>query len=319
MTTMTKTTVTLTVILPTHDRPKAAERSVASILAQTRLPQELIVVDDGASPVGEAIGRRVAEAGVKFHYQRRALPSLPASRNRGVALASSDIIVFTEDDVVLPPDYLMQLARLYESDSGALVGGIGAVVVEPDSDAPGRRLWEALARSLGQGRWTPRRCASRYLSLPDKLRGKLVPARRLSGGAMSLRRSVARAEPFEEAFGGYALGEDREYSFRVGRLHALFIAPALRVCHERAPQGRPDMLRRGRMYVLNSLHIARHSTDRGAGTSLLVAYDFAGMIVLYSVWGLLRPRRQNLQFAAGMITALAGRLCEGIRELLLGS
>jgi len=305
----------LSVILPTHDRPDSLPRTIRSIVRQVRRPDELIIVNDGQTAVETQIADEVVSAGIQYHYIRRDVPSLPASRNRGAQSARGDIVVFCEDDVVLPPEYLRRLGQLYADDPDEQVAGIGAPVVEPGDRKLSRRTWNVLSRCLGRGRWSPRRCAARYARLPRALRGRLRPARRLSGGAMSLRRDVARLEQFDEALEGYALGEDREFSFRVGRRHALFVAPELVVEHRPGESGRPQMFSRGRMYAANSLHIARRSVEPGAGRALLVANDLAGTILLYAVWGLLGRNRQNIRFAAGVAVELLTRMRSRMRKL----
>jgi len=297
--------LSISVILPTHDRPVSLGRTVESILAQTRRPTELIVIDDGVRPVAADVLAAVRAAGVSLRYERRDTASVTASRNRGIELAEGDIIVFTEDDVTWPAEFLERLSGLYEADPGCIVAGIGARVVEPQARRWNHRVWEALSAALGQGRWMPRRWASRYVQLPRRLRGRLIPARRLGGGALSLRSSIAKAERFEESFGGYGIACDREYVFRVGRLCALYEAADLVVTHRPGSTGgRPAMYDRGKSYVANSLYIARHSTDRGAGTALLVGYDLAGVLLLYGAWGLATLDRRKLAFAAGVAVEL---------------
>ena len=310
--------LTVSVILPTHDRPELLAGALDGLLAQSRLPEEIIVVNDGAADVPPKAAENVRAAGVRFVHERRDRPSLPASRNRGMEIARGDIIVFTEDDVTLPGDYLARLTDLYEADTQGVVRAIGGVVRDPGFDRLNRRVWRMLAGALAEKRWAPRVCAASYVSLPPSLRGRLVPARWISGGAISLRRSLAAAERFEEAFEGYAYAEDIEFCFRVGRKNALFLAPQLEVLHDPALAGRPDTARRGRMYAANLLHIARHSVEGGAGMRLLFAYNFLGMTALHAAWSLLTRRREHLLFAAGMAREilhqarrrLKGWLCE---------
>jgi glycosyltransferase involved in cell wall biosynthesis len=312
-------TLKVSVIMATHDRPDSLKRAVDSIVAQRHLPEELIIVNDGSADIAGEIAEKVRNAGVRFCCQRQDYPSLTASRNRGMAIASGDVFLLADDDVVLPADYLSRLVELYQADTAGVVAGIGGLLVRPGPRPKAHRLFEALSAALGQGRWSPRVCAARYVSLPPGLRGRLLPARRLFGGAISIRAAVARTERFEEAFGGCGLAEDREFSFRLGRRRALFVAPALRAIHESAPAGRIGMKDRGRMYAANSLHIARNSVDPGAGTYLLLGYDLMGMALLYGIWALGARRREHLAFAAGLVQELSRRTGLAIRRLLCAS
>jgi glycosyltransferase involved in cell wall biosynthesis len=310
--------LTISVIVPTHDRPESLTKAVESILAQTRRPDELIVVNDGTREAPDEIERRAAAAEVPFCCIRRQGASSSASRNAGLAAARGDVAALIDDDMVLAADYLNRLAALYEADSAGVVAGIGALYTLPSPPPVAQRVWDAIAAALAENRWATRRCAARYVPLPPGLRGRLVPARRLAGGAISLRRRVYAACRFTEAFGGYSLGEDTEFSFRVGRTEALFIAPELVTRHEMPAGGRPDPHFRGRMYAANMLYIARRGVDGGAGTWLLLYYHLVCMALLAAAWGALSLRGRNLRLAKGIAGELLRDGLSAVRSLLCG-
>ncbi len=52
------------------------------------------------------------------------------------------------------------------------------------------------------------------------------------------------------------------------------------------------------------LHIVRTSVDGGAGTTLMVAIDFAGAFVQHVVWAAVSRKRHNLDFSLGLLDAL---------------
>jgi len=311
--------VDVSVIFSTHDRPASLRAAVKSVLDQTLPPAEIIVVNDGPRPIDESLAAAARQKGIAFREEHLEGPSLTRSRNRGLAMARGEVVLLLEDDVVLEPDYLTRLTALYEADTASVVGGIGATIVEPDSDTWRRRLWEAMAAALGQGRCGPRVNCGRRVRLPRRLAGRLVAARRLSGGGLSLRARVARRERFDERLTGYGWGEDREFCFRVGRREALLRAPELRLRHTPGEGGRGGRADRGRMYVANTLHIARHSADGGAGTWLLAGWDIAGMILLRLLWlPVGRRRGEKIGFICGAVGELARRAAAAIRNVLCG-
>ncbi len=311
--------LSITVIIPTHDRPESLSRAVGAILTQNRRPEELIVVNDGASELSDDITGRAASAGVAFRCIRRYEPSSSASRNAGLSAARGDIAVLIDDDMVPACDYLARLAELYQADSHQLVAGIGAVYATNQPPPIAQRVWDSLAAILAENRWATRRCTARYVRLPMSLAGRLVPARRLAGGAISLRQRVYTVERFTEAFGGYCLGEDTEFSFRLGRTEALFLATELVIRHEMPATGRPDLQVRGRMYAANMLYIATHSVDRGAGTWMLLLYHLAGLTLLAAAWGVFSRRSANLRLAAGLAGELSRQAGKAIGRLVCGS
>ncbi len=310
--------MSITVIVPTHDRPDALKRTVESVLAQSRLPDEMIVINDGAEEIDAGLARDVEAAGVRFVDCRRGPPSSAASRNCGLELAGGDVAAMLDDDVVASADFLARLEELYEADAERIVGGICARYVEPARPRLPRRVWQLLAAALAENRWAPRVSAARYAKLPRALRGRLEPTWRFVGGAASLRRRVYQQYRFTEAFGGYSLGEDTELSFRIGAREALFCAPELTVEHVQAAGGRPENYTRGRSYAANMFHIARNATPGGAGTWMLLGYHLAGIIVLAILYSLVGWRRRNLRLAAGLAAGLMSELRASAGRQLCG-
>ena len=305
-------------VICTHNRPDHLRKSVQAVLAQTRPPAELIIVKDAPGDIDENLASQADKAGVAFTAINTDRPSLPASRNCGMALADGDIVMLLDDDMILPTDFFVRLIELYEADAGEVVGGIGAVAVPSAPARRGERLWDALARALGQGRWVPRRWRAQQIRLPASLRDRLTPARRLTGGAISLRRTVAKSERFDDSLSGYALGEDREFCYRVGARWGLFLCPSLQLTHDSAPAGRPDARAMAKMYVANSLHIASRGVGGGAGTYLVMACEMAGVFVLHAAWLPLGDSRTHWGFLVGMIEGLLGQFWAGMRRRLCG-
>ena len=64
----------------------------------------------------------------------------------------------------------------------------------------------------------------------------------------------------------------------------------------------------GRMLVSSTLHTAGRCGDSGAGTLLLLGYEFAGTFLLHALWGLARRRKSNLLYAGGIAREVLGRL-----------
>jgi len=96
--------VTISVVIPTRDRPALLARAVASVQAQTHAPLEILVVDDGASSVAPA---RASGARVLANPRT---PGPSGARNAGAAAASGDLLAFLDDDDEWLPSYLATAA-----------------------------------------------------------------------------------------------------------------------------------------------------------------------------------------------------------------
>ncbi|MES9993381.1 MAG: glycosyltransferase family 2 protein [Candidatus Thiodiazotropha sp.] len=91
----------VSVIIPTHNRPLLARRAVASALAQTINNLEVIVVDDCSDIKLNVHGIIQSIKDDRVTYRRHNVCKGPsATRNTGIDLAKGDFIAFLDDDDV---------------------------------------------------------------------------------------------------------------------------------------------------------------------------------------------------------------------------
>ena len=102
----------VSVIIPTFNRAKVLGEAISSVQAQSYTNVEIIVIDDGSTDNTQAVVS--AFDGVK--YDRIDHASACAARNRGIALASGDYLLFLDSDDVLYENAIEELA-------GALTAG----------------------------------------------------------------------------------------------------------------------------------------------------------------------------------------------------
>lgn len=83
----------ISVVIPTRGRHHFLKEALASVLAQTHTPKEIIVVDDGAG-AAEAVGGMHPSITVLNNRERGPVPA----RNLGVSHATGEVICFLDDD-----------------------------------------------------------------------------------------------------------------------------------------------------------------------------------------------------------------------------
>ena len=99
------------IIIPTYNRKELLRGCLASCLAQEHPPHEIIVVDDASPDDTSVMVRAEFPKIISLRLERNSGPA--TARNRGIATAGGDIIVFTDDDCILPPEFLSRLADGY--------------------------------------------------------------------------------------------------------------------------------------------------------------------------------------------------------------
>jgi glycosyltransferase involved in cell wall biosynthesis len=126
--------VQISLIITTYNWPQALDLVLASVARQSRMPDEVIIADDGS---GEETARLVASwrarLGVPLHHVWQENRGFRAgrSRNRGIAAARGDYVILLDGDMILherfvadheaaaEPRWFVQGQRIPTSPGGA--------------------------------------------------------------------------------------------------------------------------------------------------------------------------------------------------------
>ncbi|MBI3299597.1 MAG: glycosyltransferase family 2 protein [Elusimicrobia bacterium] len=227
--------MTISVVIPTRDRPVELRRLLAALAAQTRPPDEVVVVDSGSTPIPE----RTAALPINV---LRTTPHVCVQRNAGIRASSGELIFLIDDDVVPEPDFIAVMARTFDLHP-EYAGGMGTLPPSMRRFSAGALLCRLfmLQHEYGDGGY--------YLSGHPRHPygiGTFRETRVLGGGLMAVRRAALMSMPelFDESMEHSQ--EDSEFSLRLSERHRLFFNPLARVAHTASPIGRPPALERAR-------------------------------------------------------------------------
>src|SRR3954451_2602695 len=121
----------ISVIIPTHNRRAHLLLAIASALAQTRPPEELIVVADGCTDDSVDAVRELDDERIVVLD----LPKGPGlgwiNRNEALRIARGDSIAYLADDDMWLPDHLARVGELLDADVADVVQA-NTCVVHPD-------------------------------------------------------------------------------------------------------------------------------------------------------------------------------------------
>ena len=109
--------IEVSVIITTHNRPLALARACQSVLHQTMVPMELIVVDDGSDlPVTEQLAQ-LEHPQIKLKMHRWDTPhGACQARNQGAAMALGEILMFLDDDDTWEPTKIADQVQVFNSN-----------------------------------------------------------------------------------------------------------------------------------------------------------------------------------------------------------
>src|SRR5262249_22986841 len=110
----------VSVAIPSYNSGHMVTEAIDSVLAQTVVPDEIIVVDDGSK---DDTRERLAHCGERIRYIHQSNQGVAAARNRGVQEAHGDHVAFLDaDDVWHPRKLDLQLRALAGRADLGLVG-----------------------------------------------------------------------------------------------------------------------------------------------------------------------------------------------------
>ncbi len=302
----------LSAVIPTKNRPEDLERAVASIYAQTRLPDELLIVDQSPDRASrervEAIAAR-HPGGVTLNYiLDPAIRGLVHAKQVAAQTAGGDVVCFLEDDEVLEPGYLAAIERGFH-DRPDMLGCCGLVTNLPPLPAGYVRLFHLFHRGIFHDR---RVGVHRHVERNESGTAlPLIASDYLSGGLSCWHREVLAQVPFDVENGFHML-EDIDFSTRAAAQFGprFFINPNARLEHRMSPVNRevlgPRQGRKLREYIL---FWKKRAASPGAAWQL--GWLLVGLL-LEALWQCLRAR--SLAPAAGY----AGGIADGVRWKLRG-
>jgi glycosyltransferase involved in cell wall biosynthesis len=203
-------TLTVSFIISTRNRAEALPGCFSSVeVACSKCPTidvELVVVDNGSSDGTQEIIRHWAQDScLPITVVSETTPGLSRARNRGIEAAKGELLVFTDDDCRLQPDYLTKLIAHYLADTDPVMRG-GRVELGDPLDLP-----ITIKRDME----------------PAELAHPIHPAGFLLGANMALpRKIIENIGHFDECLGAGTPfpGEDADYVVRT-------VAKGFRVCY----------------------------------------------------------------------------------------
>ena len=140
----------ITVAIPTFERPAYLRRAVRSVLMQTRVPDEVLVVhrrDDSETVMTFKGLLNLPHAATRLRFVAIDQPGFLPPIWQAVQNCSGDVIVFLDDDAEAHRDWLERLGAFYADPS---VGGVGGRYVNysngvrqnlPAADVAGKLYW----------------------------------------------------------------------------------------------------------------------------------------------------------------------------------
>ncbi|MEA5511027.1 glycosyltransferase [Crocosphaera sp. UHCC 0190] len=199
----------ISLIICTRNRPESLTRCLESLQKLSHFPKEIIIVDN-ASISSDKVKQMTELWGMRYIHEPR--KGLSIARNTGIRQATGEIIAFTDDDVVVHPDWIFRLGQTFSDPNLMAVTG---QVLPAELETESQQIFEVELGSFGWG-YRPKTFDHGFFdyNLPWG-----VPVWRIGAGAnMAFRRQILdKVGNFDERLGAGASGcsEDSEMWYRI--------------------------------------------------------------------------------------------------------
>jgi len=175
--------VDCSVVITTYNRARLLADTLRSLDAQ-RVPRglrwEVVIVDNNSRDKTREVVRRFSEtSGLTVRYEFEPRQGQSFARNLGIEVAEGSVILFTDDDILPSPDWVLRTVSAIATGD---LDGVGGKVLP---------LWEAEVPH-----WlSSRRHLRTWLALAEEdeacmLEYPIVVTRRIVGASMAFRRGV---------------------------------------------------------------------------------------------------------------------------------
>lgn len=224
--------LTVSIVVPTYQRPDYLERCIRSLYAQTLLADEIMVVSrDTDEPTNAKIRELARELDdrCKLLNHQVSRPGFLPPIETGIKQATGDIVVFIDDDAEAFPDWLERIVTHYGSGD---VGGVGGRCINY-SDF--KEVEYDKASKVGCLSWFGRMVGNMYRETTFV---EPVAVDFLMGGNMSFRRSLLKQIAVDPVLNdNVAFHWELDLCQQVKKLgFRILFDPSIKVKHHSAPR-----------------------------------------------------------------------------------
>ena len=233
--------VPVSLIIPTCNRHDDLLNTISSYLSASTLPAEIIIVDQSDEDVfnntKKDLTSKLSRYSISLKIIRLDEKSLTKARNIGLCHATNNIIIFSDDDIELFEDTVLNTYSLMLSPEYVMCGAL-----DKNTHLNGSKLKILVSCLIGRKEWKQRHigCVSKsvYGSYPyEQLKGE-TETRWAMGYFFSIKKDFATQNKllFDEKLSAYSYAEDLDFTYRywksasLKKLHCV-LSPKIVVGH----------------------------------------------------------------------------------------
>lgn len=281
----------LSLIICTYQRPDALKALLNSVSKQTRLPDEVLVIDGSNDlKTSSILNSMQFPFPFSYYWVEKEHRGLTKQRNYGLNRVAdvTELVSFLDDDLILQEDYFEQVLITFENNEKVI--GVGGIDLKENSyfEKEKGRVYNKFKYYELDG-WVkkePLRYKLRKLFgllsplqpdiIPDfshgrsgfPPNGKIYQVEHFMGGIATYKKALFDKIKFSTYFEGYGLYEDFDFCVRALPFGNLVVNTKAQVWHYHEPSGRPNKYKYGKMVVRNGWYVWRLRFPQNSRTAI---------------------------------------------------
>jgi len=234
------------VAIPTYNRKNNLEELINSILNQTILPSEVIVVDDGNlhSDFIHRINYKLDTRNIRLIYykknHKKEKRGTSQSRNIAFEISKNEIVFILDDDLLLDSDFFEEILKVWEQEwNNHRLIGIGGVIKNNRKISKIENFFNHVLFLTSEYNWDVTNIG---FQIWDDWINKTEIGYYVHGGVCSYRKNlVQKIGGFTVFEDGRVALEDVDFSLRAKKEKYYFvIVPSARVYHKKSKTSREN-------------------------------------------------------------------------------
>ncbi|OHA63479.1 MAG: hypothetical protein A2748_03430 [Candidatus Wildermuthbacteria bacterium RIFCSPHIGHO2_01_FULL_45_20] len=289
----------LNIAIATYNRQEDLEKCLKSIQKQTLFPQEIVIIDDGnlLQKWVMHIQKEFEHMGIFVKYYKknhtRERCGLAESKNIALNVASEEIILFLDDDVILEPNFFESIMDVWRIGADEKLLGVGGVIENNRKKSLLENMYNRFFGLTSKFVWDINDIGFQTWDdhIEERIKGYYA-----HGGVCSYRKDlVKKLGGFEPFSGGRSALEDVEFCMKAKRRGYYFlIEPEAKAVHQKSKLGREGEYLTGWKESVNRKIILQRYCDQAWNNKVRFVWGNIGWILrqflaghILKGWGML--------------------------------
>ena len=308
-----QTQETLSVIIATKDRIEHLRTCIESILRQSILPDEVVIIDGSVKEDHErSVQEFFRNAPQRMLNYSRSRATLTVDYNLGAARSHGELITFVDDDTILDERYIEHVKNFFAAHRDEHTGALSCKILDPDRRfAPKKNHFSVsnaiakifLLQCSGEGRF-------RLSGLPTLIDSEATEEKKVEfvyGGSATYRKRVFEEFKFDESLpGGFNLNDD-DIAYRLSRKYQNYWTPRAFLYH-RSHYVNNDRFFKSRSFIICHFYLRMKNYPKDIVHSAAFYWSILGRLCLES---LMAVKGRNLSGVKGTFSGLGAVWFQG--------